>query len=154
MQQPEIPHSREAEEATIGAVLINEGVFPTVKGIIESPADFYIHRLRWLWESFVKLDEEKNPIDLMTVTDELIKADRVQEIGGPAFITALVASVPTSLNAEHYAQSVRDYAKRRNLLDERNARRKIAARGEVFLQPESRIDRDAVAPLETGLSAD
>ena len=53
---PGIPHSREAEEAVVGAVLINPEVYYDVAQFLQSD-DFYIHRLRWVWDSFTRLHE-------------------------------------------------------------------------------------------------
>ena len=62
------PHSREAEEAVIGSVLINPDCFKDIAGIL-SPGgtDFYIFRNRFVWEAFEALDEDGAPIDILTV---------------------------------------------------------------------------------------
>jgi len=64
---PGIPHSREAEEAVIGAVLINPEVYYDVAQFLQ-PDDFYIHRLRWVWEAFTGLHESLMTVDLLTVS--------------------------------------------------------------------------------------
>ena len=65
-----VPHSREAEEAVLGAVLINPEVYYEVSQFLR-PDDFYLQRHRWLWESFMNLQERRAPIDFLTVVEEL-----------------------------------------------------------------------------------
>lgn len=110
-----VPHSREAEEAVIGAVFINSEVYWDIAQFLNA-SDFYIHRHGWIWESFVRLQKKKVPIDLLTVTDDLEKHGQMNEIGGPASLTALINQVPSSLNAESYARIVEGYAIRRKMI--------------------------------------
>jgi len=109
---PTVPQNREAEEATCGAVLINPSAFYEVTRLIKS-SDFYIHRLRWIWEAFESLTLDRSEIDLLTVADRLEHNGLLAEIGGPAYLTGLINSVPTSLNVEHYAGIVREMSERR-----------------------------------------
>lgn len=92
---PSIPHSREAEEAVVGAVLINPEVYYDVAQFL-SAEDFYIHRHRWIWEAYTSLHEQRMPIDLLTVSEELDRLGQLQEIGGPAYLTSMVNQVPSS----------------------------------------------------------
>jgi replicative DNA helicase len=78
-----VPHSREAEEAVIGAVLINPEVYYDLAQFL-SPDDFYIHRLRWVWEAFNNLHERRVPFDLLTVSEELANQGQLEEVGGAA----------------------------------------------------------------------
>ncbi|HVN14663.1 MAG TPA: replicative DNA helicase [Anaerolineales bacterium] len=120
---PSIPHSREAEEAVVGAVLINPEVYYDVAQFLDAD-DFYIHRHRWIWEAFTRLHEQRTPIDLLTVSEELDRVGQLGEIGGPAYLTALVNQVPSSLNAESYGRIVEGHAIRRKMI---NAANQIAA---------------------------
>jgi len=117
---PLIPHSREAEEAVIGAVLINPEVYYDVASFLQAD-DFYIHRHRWIWEAFNSLHEQRIPIDVLTVSEELDRHGRLAEIGGPAYLTALLNRVPTSLNAESYGHIVEGHALRRRMIEAANA---------------------------------
>lgn len=112
---PGVPHSREAEEAVIGAVLINPEVYMDIVQFL-SGEDFYIHRNRFVWESFGRLYGKKSPIDLLTVSQDLEENELLAEIGGSAYLTALLNQVPTSLNAEAYARIVQDQAVRRKMI--------------------------------------
>lgn len=116
---PGIPHSREAEEAVIGAVLINPEVYYDVVQFLQAE-DFYIHRLRWIWEAFTRLHEQRLPIDLLTVAEELDRMGQLAEVGGPAYLTALVNQVPSSLHAEAYARVVEAHSLRRKMINAAN----------------------------------
>jgi len=116
---PVIPHNREAEEAVIGAVLINPEVYYDVAQFLQGE-DFYIHRNRWIWEAFTRLHEQRIPIDFLTVTEELDRAGQLGEIGGPAYLTALLNQVPTSMHAEAYGRMVEATAIRRRMLTAAN----------------------------------
>lgn len=109
------PQNREAEEALLGAVLINPEAFFEVASFL-SPADFYIHRNGWIWESFQHLVERQAPIDVLTVSEELERQGRLGESGGAAYLAALMNNVPTSLHAEAYGHIVEEQAVRRRLL--------------------------------------
>ena len=116
---PGIPHSREAEEAVVGAVLINPDVYYDVAQFLQAD-DFYIHRLRWIWEAFTRLHEGRTPVDLLTVTEELDRMNQLNELGGPAYLTALVNQVPTSMHAEAYGRVVEAHSIRRKMLTAAN----------------------------------
>ena len=118
---PSIPHSRDAEDAVIGSVLINPETYHTSR--VELPdgsQEFYIHRNRFIWQAFDSLVKASQPIDVLTVADELERACLLEEIGGPAYLTALVASVPNSMNAAAYAKIVHGFSTRRKVLDAAN----------------------------------
>src|SRR5574339_170548 len=120
-----VPHSREAEEAVLGAVFINPEVYYDIAQF-RSPDDFYIHRHKWIWECFTSLHEQRIPIDLLTVTDELDRRGQLSEIGGPAYLTSLVNQVPSSLNAESYGRIVEGYSVRRKMINAANQIASIA----------------------------
>jgi replicative DNA helicase len=82
-----IPHSREAEEALLGSVLINPDIFAET-GL--SAQAFYIHRHQFIWQAFQRLKDKARAIDSLTVCEELDDMGRLEEIGGPAFLTALL----------------------------------------------------------------
>jgi replicative DNA helicase len=113
---PRLPHSREAEEGVLGAVLVNPEVYYDVAHFLK-PDDFFLHRNRWIWEAFISLQNQRLPIDILTVSDELEGEGRLEEIGGPAYLTALINNVPTSLHAEAYGHIVEETATRRRLLE-------------------------------------
>lgn len=119
------PHSREAEEGVIGSVLIHPEAFFTVAQFLQDD-DFYIHRHRFIWQAFIRLQERRTPIDFTTLIDELDAMGSLAEIGGPAYLTALSNNVPSSLHAESYARIVEQHAIRRRMLDAANQVAKLA----------------------------
>ena len=114
-----IPHNREAEEATIGAVLINPDILSELCQIVDDK-DFYIIRHQWIWQAYLKLQSSKTPIDFLTLTTELKNMKVLEEIGGSAYLTALLNQVPSSLHADAYAKSVLAEAIRRRLIASAN----------------------------------
>ncbi|MGD8397493.1 MAG: replicative DNA helicase [Anaerolineae bacterium] len=119
------PQNIEAEEALLGALLIDPDAIIRVSTILK-PEDFYREKNGWIFETAMALHERREPIDFLTVCDELDHQERLGEVGGPAFITALINAVPTSIHAEYYARIVERAATRRRLID---AAGKIAAMG-------------------------
>jgi replicative DNA helicase len=128
-----VPHSREAEEAVLGAVLINPEAYYEVSQFLR-PDDFYIQRHRWLWEAFTHLQERRAPIDFLTVVEELDQTGKLNEIGGPAYVTALINNVPSSLHAEAYGRIIEQTAIRRRMLDAANQVAKLAYQEENPLE--------------------
>ena len=126
---PQIPHSREAEEAVIGSALINPDIFYFVSQHVKAE-DFYIHRNRWIWEAITSLSVSSIPVDLLTICDVLDRGGKLSEIGGSAYITSLLNQVPTSSNAETYARIVKDNSVRRGLIEAANKLATLAYSGD------------------------
>jgi len=112
---PVLPQNTQAECAVIGGVLIDPEKFGEL-AVFLTANDFYIHRHRWIWEAFTRLQEQHVPLDILIVTEELDRAGQLGEVGGPAYLTALLNQVPTSLHAEAYARMVQTEAVRRRVL--------------------------------------
>lgn len=113
--QPTPLHSQEAEEYLIASVLADSAIFPDLAQTITAN-DFYIHRHRWLWESFERLDANRTAIDNVSVADDLHRVNKLDEIGGAAYLTSLVMNFVTSANAEAHALIVKDYSQRRQAI--------------------------------------
>lgn len=114
-QPTQVPHSREAEEAVIGSVMINPEIFYDVAPILK-PSDFYIHRHIWIWQTFATLRKSGMDIDLITVSDQLERDGKLQEIGGSAYLTHLLTSTMSSFNAASYAQIIKAASVRRRYI--------------------------------------
>jgi replicative DNA helicase len=127
------PHNREAEEAVIGAVLINPEAYYDVAQFIKAE-DFYIHRHRWIWDSFTRLHERRSPIDILTVGDELEDMGHLSEIGGPAYLSAMVNNVPSVLNIEAYGKIVEESAIRRRMIEAANSIAKAAYQEDITVE--------------------
>lgn len=109
------PHNREAEEAVIGAVLINPDSYYDVAEIVTAD-DFFIHRNRWVFQAYKTLVDTGTPIDLLTVCTALDKEGKLHEIGGSAYLTGLINQVPSSAHAASYAALVFEFSMRRELV--------------------------------------
>lgn len=110
------PYSREAEEAVIGCVLISPAIYNELRDMLERK-DFYIHRLGFIWEAFERLFETQMGIDMLTVSQELDDMGRLDDVGGSAYLTALLNQVPTTLHADSYAKTVKEHAANRDILN-------------------------------------
>ena len=113
---PEAPHSVEAEEAVLGSILINPEALLDVAAFLQTE-DFFIVRHGWIWEAMQRLHLRREAVDYLTVVEELRNAGRLDEVGGPAYLTYLVNNTPTSIHAEAYGRIVERAALRRRLLD-------------------------------------
>ena len=110
------PQSMEAEEAILGALLIDPDAIIRVATVLR-PEDFYREKNNWIYDTILILHERRESIDFLTVCDELERREKLDQVGGPAFITSLINAVPTSIHAEHYARIVERAATRRRLID-------------------------------------
>jgi replicative DNA helicase len=109
-------YSAEAEAAVLGSVLINPDALTNARLLLQADY-FYLHKNRWVWGAFVRLADARQPIDTLTVSDELERRHQLDEIGGTAYLTHLINTVPTSIYVEAYAHIVRRQAVRRGLLE-------------------------------------
>lgn len=109
------PHNLEAEQATLGAMLLNwESVNEVVLYIRSS--HFYDQRNQIIFDSLVHLSESSVKGDMLTLIDDLTKRGKLDAAGGVSYISSLTDMVPTSANIDYYAGIVLDQAIRRNLI--------------------------------------
>lgn len=120
-----MPHNVEAEEAVLGSLLIDPDAIFRVAAYL-TPADFYIERNGWVYEAILALHDRREAVDFVTLCDELERSNRLEELGGAAYITKLINVVPTSIHAEYYGHIVERAAIRRRLI---RAAGEIAALG-------------------------
>ena len=99
------PHDIEAEEAVIGSLLIDGEAMYQISEILSSE-DFYEQRARWCYEACDLLFQRQEAINQVTLAHELSRLNHLDEVGGNAFLSHLVAVVPTSLHVEYYARIV------------------------------------------------
>jgi len=105
--------------------LINPEVYFDVAQFLTGD-DFFLIRNRWIWEAFARLQEQRQPLDILTVSEELERQSKLDEIGGPAYLTALINNVPSTLHAQAYARLVDETATRRKLLEAANQIARLA----------------------------
>jgi hypothetical protein len=99
----------------LGAVLMHNEALPMAAAVV-GPFDFYRDAHRRIFDKMVRLAERGDAIDLVTLKEELGRSGDLEEVGGPAYITALVDGVPRSTNVEHYAQIIRNTARARTTM--------------------------------------
>lgn len=114
-----MPHSREAEEAVLGALIIDPSLFHDVDVVLEDQ-DFFIHRHRFVWQAIERLVKKKMAIDLVTISDEMDSVGQLAEAGGPAYLTALINQAPASFNIMSYAYVVEGHSIRRKMIKKAN----------------------------------
>ena len=110
-----LPHNLEAERSVLGAILIDNDTFNTAAAVIDARA-FFRDAHRRIFERMIDLAERSQPIDLVTLKDALAMSGDLEEVGGPAYIAALVDGVPRSTNVEYYARIVKEKATLRSLI--------------------------------------
>jgi len=109
------PHSPEAEESVLGALLLDKDAIMSVTEIL-TPDDFYDDRHREIFESAVELFEDRTPIDVLTISEKLKKKKVLKKIGGVSYLAELANKVPTAAHVEHYGKIVKDSATKRSLM--------------------------------------
>ena len=109
------PHDSDAEEAVVGSLLIDGEAINRVAALVK-PDDFYRERNRWCYEACEALYRRGDSIDQISVARELSLKERLNEVGGPAYLSHLVGVVPTTIHIEHFAQIVNQTATLRRLI--------------------------------------
>lgn len=109
------PNSTEAEQAVLGALLIEQDAINIVSEII-TPDYFYQEINKIIYEAMLSLYEERKPIDILTLTHVLKKKKKLDVVGGVSYLTSLANAVPTAANIEHYAQILKETYIRRSLI--------------------------------------
>jgi replicative DNA helicase len=110
-----LPHNLDAERSVLGAILIDNATFNVVAAVLQ-PDAFFRDAHRRIFERMADLSERSQPIDFITLKEELARAGELDEVGGPAYLAALTDGVPRSTNAEYYAQIVKEKATLRALI--------------------------------------
>lgn len=123
------PNSIEAEQSTLGAMLIERAAIEKACEIVDKD-DFYRDTHQTLFDVIRTLAERDQPVDLITVQEELRNRDKLDSIGGISYLTSLFETVPTAANVEYYAKIVQEKSILRRLIA---AALEIigAARGEI-----------------------
>jgi len=126
------PQSLEAEESILSAILVDNDTLLEVLEIL-SPEDFYRSAHQKIFSAISELFSRNEPVDLVTLTNILREHDRLEEIGGAAYLANLVDTVPLAVNAQYYAKIVYDKACLRRLIEKSNsiAKRCFEDRGDV-----------------------
>ncbi len=109
------PHSLEAERAVLGAILLERESLPKAVEILK-PADFYKEGHRKIFATMLGLFERSEPVDLLTLSEELRRGGELDEVGGPAALASVVEEAATAAHLLSYAGIVREKALLRDLI--------------------------------------
>ncbi len=108
------PQSPEAERSVLGAVMLDREALLTVMEILRTE-DFYREAHRLIYAAILDLNERREAVDLLTVTEELRRRNELEAVGGASYLTSLTGDVPSAANAGHYARLVAQKATLRAL---------------------------------------
>ncbi len=111
------PQAVDAEMAVLGSILIDNDCVGRVVEILD-PSHFYRTAHQKIFTSAISLYEKNEPIDLITMSEDLKRRKLLDEIGGTYFLTELAGSVPTSANVDYHARIVFEKALLRQLIEE------------------------------------
>lgn len=109
------PNSLEAEMAVLGAMLIEKEVIEGITEILQ-PKHFYSDVHRKVYEAILELRSRNLPVDVVTLSEELRKTGRLEELGGQKYLTDLMEKVSTAAHTQAYANIVKDKAVLRDLI--------------------------------------
>ena len=109
------PQNVEMEQSILGAILQNNDAIVRLADTLQEE-DFYHDAHRWLFRAMLDLFQENVPIDVLTVNEWLKKKNRLDAIGGPAYLAELVELVPTAAHVDYHARVVREKSVLRALI--------------------------------------
>jgi len=109
------PHDLDAEKSVLGAVLIDSSAINLVAEFLKSE-HFYSREHQLIYSSMITLFEKQQPIDVVTIQDELKKTDSLKQIGGKNYLSDLINAVPTSAYIEQYGRIVKNHFVKRRLI--------------------------------------
>lgn len=153
------PHSISGEQAVLGSCLIDRDAITRLAPYLDA-GDFYRAGHADIWRAMTGLFHRRIPIDILTIVEELRRADRLDITGGEVYLAELIEATPTAVHAEYYAGIVREAAIRRRLIqsgseivgvawDETLPISDVIARADEALTDASRIrSRDGYQALE------
>jgi replicative DNA helicase len=126
------PQNLEAEMSVLGAIFLDNSVTVNVASIL-SVADFFREKHRLIYQAIVKLHQDNDPVDLVSVTSELKNTATLDAVGGSAYLATLVDYVPTSANVDHYCRLVKQASTARKVIE---SAREIAMQAYDSADPE------------------
>lgn len=109
------PHNNEAEQSVIGAIFLEPQALITAAEVL-MPEDFYRIAHQKIFSTMLSLSDKAQPIDVVTVTEELTAKKELEDVGGIAYLTEVSNAVPTAANITHYAKIVEEKALLRRLI--------------------------------------
>lgn len=111
-----LPQALEVERAVLGAMLIDNMAINRVVEVLGDETAFYHTPHRKVYAAIQKLSERGEPVDQVTLTEELVRRGQLDDVGGAVLIAELASEMATAANAEYHAQIVLEKAQRRRLI--------------------------------------
>lgn len=108
------PQDLEAERSVLGAILLDAAILSTVSGLLTGH-DFYKSAHAVIYDAMEILADGGEPVDHLTLSDQLRKAGQLESVGGSSYLAELLASVSSTANIKHHCQMVREKSLRRRL---------------------------------------
>ncbi|WP_161880246.1 replicative DNA helicase [Deinococcus alpinitundrae] len=127
------PHNNDAEISVLGSILLENDVLIQISDTL-SPEMFYREGHRKIFAAMRNLQERSEPVDLVTLSDELTKRGTLDDVGGLTYLIGLSDQVPTSAYAEHYARLVQEKHTLRQLISASAQAMKLAYDGQLPLE--------------------
>lgn len=143
MSQNVPPQNLEAERSVLGSILLDPEVLPNVAEVLKVE-HFYSPQHALIFEAVLQLYQASKPVDLVTLTSQLKKNNKLQQVGGSAYLSELVAIVPTSAHSEEYAALVKEESTRRSLIS-------LASKAQELAQSQEKPLEDVLDELESKL---
>ena len=109
------PQALEVEKAVLGALMIDKDAYAVVCEILR-PESFYEPRNQMVYTAIRDLSMAEKPVDVLTVTEELAKLGKLDEVGGPTYVAELSSRVASSANIEYHAQILAQKSLARQLI--------------------------------------
>jgi replicative DNA helicase len=110
------PQDVETEKALLGSILLRPEAIHEVVDIL-TPESFYAHKHRMIFSGMFDTFKKGEPVDLVSLSSRLKELKQLDQVGGMAYLTSLVDTVPSSMNAKHYAQIVQKKHTMRQLIE-------------------------------------
>ncbi|MCR2044371.1 replicative DNA helicase [Anaerosalibacter massiliensis] len=109
------PHSLEAEQSVLGAMIVDKEAINTAVETIQ-PNDFYKEANKEIYETILELYNKNEPVDLITLSEEMKRRGTLDSIGGIGYLTSLSGGVATTANVEYYCKIVEEKSTLRQLI--------------------------------------
>jgi replicative DNA helicase len=109
------PQNIEAEQSVLGSVLLENDAIASVIEVL-TPDDFYRNSHKKIFLAMRELYDKNEPIDLITLTDQIRRKDQLEEIGGASYLSSIVSQIPTSANIIYHSKIVKEKSMLRKLI--------------------------------------
>ncbi len=119
------PQNLDAERSVLGGILLDNSAVHSISEMLRAE-QFYREAHRKIYQAMLSLHDKGEPVDLVTLSEELQRKGILQEVGGTSYLAALADQVPTAANIQYYAKIVRDKSTMRQIIE---AATEIATRG-------------------------